>query len=371
MATLRPARKRKLKADRPAQDPQRLGEQQPPLVAFASTLTDSRARALDPQRQRGAKRSPCWDNALDPDPRSRVGRDRRDRDHRRVRRASSDADSTVDEVSDARHDQGQPGHRPDLRQGRQAGRRPRVEIKELKPKNWGWTAIIPGFGLLADEFPDPWLNISDVDPQTGPSSSPTASPSPSPPSRARSGSPRQSPASTPSSPRPSGAGTWTSSTCEPGPRSSSRSRVEGALFSVGDTHAAMGDGEVCGTAVETTMDIAVRLTVRKDMQHRLPAVPHPQRPAGRAPSSRATTSAPASARRPDGGGPGSHPRRRRPHRRALRAQRARRRTRSPRWPVDLRIHEIVDVPTGSSGCSSPKRSSPRRQAPTEPKKGRG
>ena len=26
--------------------------------------------------------------------------------------------------------------------------------------------------------------------------------------------------------------------------------VEGALFSVGDTHAAMGDGEVCGTAIE-------------------------------------------------------------------------------------------------------------------------
>jgi acetamidase/formamidase len=41
--------------------------------------------------------------------------------------------------------------------------------------------------------------------------------------------------------------------------------VEGALFSVGDTHAAMGDGEVCGTAVEAPMDIAVRLTVRRDL----------------------------------------------------------------------------------------------------------
>jgi acetamidase/formamidase len=46
--------------------------------------------------------------------------------------------------------------------------------------------------------------------------------------------------------------------------------VTGALFSVGDTHAAMGDGEVCGTAVETPMDIAVRLTVRKDMALRYP-----------------------------------------------------------------------------------------------------
>jgi acetamidase/formamidase len=42
--------------------------------------------------------------------------------------------------------------------------------------------------------------------------------------------------------------------------------VEGALFSVGDTHAAMGDGEVCGTAVEAPMDIVVRLTVRTDLR---------------------------------------------------------------------------------------------------------
>jgi acetamidase/formamidase len=42
--------------------------------------------------------------------------------------------------------------------------------------------------------------------------------------------------------------------------------VEGAMFSVGDTHAAMGDAEVCGTAVETAMDIAVRLSVRTDLR---------------------------------------------------------------------------------------------------------
>ena len=27
--------------------------------------------------------------------------------------------------------------------------------------------------------------------------------------------------------------------------------VEGGLFSIGDTHAAQGDGEVCGTAIES------------------------------------------------------------------------------------------------------------------------
>ena len=41
--------------------------------------------------------------------------------------------------------------------------------------------------------------------------------------------------------------------------------VEGALFSLGDTHAAQGDGEVCGTAIETAMDVVVRLSVRRDL----------------------------------------------------------------------------------------------------------
>ena len=42
-----------------------------------------------------------------------------------------------------------------------------VELVEFKPRDWGWTAIIPGFGLLADEFADPWLRISRVDEERG------------------------------------------------------------------------------------------------------------------------------------------------------------------------------------------------------------
>jgi acetamidase/formamidase len=41
--------------------------------------------------------------------------------------------------------------------------------------------------------------------------------------------------------------------------------VDGALFSLGDTHAAQGDGEVCGTAIETAMDVVVSLSVRRDL----------------------------------------------------------------------------------------------------------
>ena len=41
--------------------------------------------------------------------------------------------------------------------------------------------------------------------------------------------------------------------------------VPGARFSIGDGHATQGDGEVCGTAIETPMRATVRLTVRKDV----------------------------------------------------------------------------------------------------------
>jgi acetamidase/formamidase len=46
--------------------------------------------------------------------------------------------------------------------------------------------------------------------------------------------------------------------------------VEGALFSVGDTHAAQGDGEVCGTAIETAIDVALKFELVKDARLRFP-----------------------------------------------------------------------------------------------------
>jgi len=41
--------------------------------------------------------------------------------------------------------------------------------------------------------------------------------------------------------------------------------VRGALFEIGDGHAAQGDGEVDQTAIETSLRGRLRLTVRKDM----------------------------------------------------------------------------------------------------------
>ncbi len=46
--------------------------------------------------------------------------------------------------------------------------------------------------------------------------------------------------------------------------------VAGALFSVGDTHAAQGDGEVCGTAIESPMRMALTFDLVKGATLRFP-----------------------------------------------------------------------------------------------------
>jgi acetamidase/formamidase len=51
--------------------------------------------------------------------------------------------------------------------------------------------------------------------------------------------------------------------------------VPGALFAVGDGHAAQGDGEVCVTAIETNLTGVFRFTVRKDMKLRWPRAETP------------------------------------------------------------------------------------------------
>jgi acetamidase/formamidase len=51
--------------------------------------------------------------------------------------------------------------------------------------------------------------------------------------------------------------------------------VPGALFSAGDGHAGQGDGEVCVTAMETSLRGSFQLTVRKDMKLRWPRAETP------------------------------------------------------------------------------------------------
>ncbi len=139
-----------------------------------------------------------------------------------------------------------------------------VRIEAFRPSGWGWTANIPGFGLLADQFTEPTLHLWRYEADTlapalyGPGGRVPLKPF---------------------------AGTIGVAPAEPGLHSIVPPRrvggnmdvrdlaagstlylpveVPGALFSVGDTHAAQGDGEVCGTAIESPMEVTVTFDLVK------------------------------------------------------------------------------------------------------------
>ena len=53
----------------------------------------------------------------------------------------------------------------------------------------------------------------------------------------------------------------------------------GALFSVGDAHAAQGDGEVCINGIETVSEVSLTFRVRRDFQLDAPMAETPPQPA--------------------------------------------------------------------------------------------
>jgi acetamidase/formamidase len=144
--------------------------------------------------------------------------------------------------------------------GAEPGDTLQVEILELASNDWGWTAIIPGFGLLADEFPDPWLNISSIDAITDTVRFNDEVTLPFAPFPGTIGVAPKKPGRHSVLPPTKWGGNMDIKHLTAGATLYLPIGADGALFSVGDTHAAMGDAEVCGTAVESGMTITVRLT---------------------------------------------------------------------------------------------------------------
>jgi len=49
--------------------------------------------------------------------------------------------------------------------GAQPGDTLQVDVLRIENPEWGWTGLFPGFGLLADEFPEPALKIWKLEPE--------------------------------------------------------------------------------------------------------------------------------------------------------------------------------------------------------------
>jgi acetamidase/formamidase len=153
-------------------------------------------------------------------------------------------------------------------EGAQPGDTLAVEILELRTKDWGWTAIIPGFGLLPDDFTSAYLRVFDltngehaylrddvaipIEPFFG-----TMGVCPS-------GAKEQAV-------MPPGifGGNMDTRQLVQGTTLYLPVQVDGALFSCGDAHAAQGDGEVCVTGIETPIGATLRFTLEKG--RRIPA----------------------------------------------------------------------------------------------------
>ena len=146
--------------------------------------------------------------------------------------------------------------------GAEPGDTLKVEILDVHTQGWGWTGVIPGSGLLQDDFPDAYLRIFDLtDGDTAYFREDIAIPL-----EPYFGTMGVCP-----------AGAHAQSIVPPGTFGGNvdiRQLVRGstlylpvqvdeALFSCGDAHAAQGDGEVCVTAIESPMFGALRFTLEK------------------------------------------------------------------------------------------------------------
>ncbi len=140
-----------------------------------------------------------------------------------------------------------------------------VEMLDLRPGAWGWTGIIPGFGLLSEQFSAPYLHIWDLS-LKGRTRFLDVMEIPLQPFCGTMGVSPKTVQRMPVMPPGHFGGNMDIKSLGAGSSLWLPVQVDGALFSIGDPHAAQGNGEVAGTAIECSMDAAIRMTLHKDVQ---------------------------------------------------------------------------------------------------------
>jgi acetamidase/formamidase len=173
------------------------------------------------------------------------------------------SESTVDVIAGLDWDRVYPLAGPIAVHGAQPGDTLAIEVLDLHTQGWGWTAILPGLGLLSEEFPDPYLRIFDL----------TAGDVthlrediaiPIEPFMGTMGVCPEGASAQPVMPPGIFGGNMDTRQLTRGTTLYLPVQVEGGRFSCGDAHAAQGDGEVCVTGLESPMYGALRFTLHKD-----------------------------------------------------------------------------------------------------------
>ncbi|HWM08349.1 MAG TPA: acetamidase/formamidase family protein [Solirubrobacteraceae bacterium] len=145
-----------------------------------------------------------------------------------------------------------------------------IEIVDIAlGQPYGHCVVLSGFGLLAERFPDPYVQELRFEADGTAELRPGVRIPLRPFCGIMGNAPAESGAMSTVPPRAVG-GNVDIARLTAGTTVWLPVEVEGALFSCGDGHAAQGRGEVCGTALETALDATLRIGLVKDA-----GLPHP------------------------------------------------------------------------------------------------
>jgi acetamidase/formamidase len=136
-----------------------------------------------------------------------------------------------------------------------------IEIISLEHGGWGWNGVIPGFGLLPDEFAAPYIHHYVLDGENCIFSDRITIPYE--PFCGTMGVALDEDDRFDTAPPRRNGGNIDIGQLGPGSQLRLPVLHPGALFSCGDCHAAQGDGEVNGTGIETPMTVTLRFDLER------------------------------------------------------------------------------------------------------------
>ena len=148
--------------------------------------------------------------------------------------------------------------------GAQPGDVLEIEILDLRTKGWGLTGVLPGLGLLPEEFDQFYLRIFEFKNEDYLVFNDNIHIPLRPFLGVMGVAPAQPGAISCAAPSSAYGGNMDIKHLGKGARLFLPVQVPGALFSAGDGHAAQGDGELCLTAVEAPLSGSLRFNLHKN-----------------------------------------------------------------------------------------------------------